>query len=69
MDVLKNNNINYKHNYPFGKYFLDFYIEIGNRKIDLEIDGKQHLYEDRKQSDIIRNKYVISQGLEVYRIE
>lgn len=69
MNVLKNNNINYKHNYPFGKYFLDFYIEIGNRKIDLEIDGKQHLYEDRKQSDIIRNEYVMSQGLEVYRIE
>lgn len=66
--VLKNNNIKFKHNFPFGKYFLDFYIEIEERKIDLEIDGKQHQYEDRKQSDLKRDDYVKSQKLEVYRI-
>ena len=69
MNVLSNNNIKYIHNFPFGKYFLDFYIEIDGRKIDLEIDGKQHKYDERRNSDIIRDEFVKTQGVEVYRIE
>ena len=69
MEVLSNNNIEYKHNYPFGKYFLDFYIEIDGRKIDLEIDGKQHKYADRHESDIVRDEFVKSRGVEVFRID
>ena len=69
MTVLSNNNIEYKHNFPFGKYFLDFYIEFGDRKIDLEIDGKQHEYVDRKKNDIERDKFVTSNGIEIYRIK
>lgn len=68
MNVLNNNNIEYIHNYPFNKYFFDFYIEYNGRKIDLEIDGKQHLYSDRIESDNIRNEFVKSNGIEVYRI-
>ena len=54
MDVLDNNSIKYEHNKPIRKsdginnYFLDFYIEVGDVKIDLEIDGKQHKYTDRQ---------------------
>ena len=74
--VLDNNNIQYVREYvlEYGnkgngeRYFLDFYIEINERKIDLEIDGKQHLYEDRKESDKIRDEYIKSKGIEVYRI-
>lgn len=74
--VLDNNNIKYIREYIFEygnkrngeRYFLDFYIEINNRKIDLEIDGKQHLYEDRKEADKIRDEYIKSKGIEVYRI-
>lgn len=69
MNVLNNNNIEYKHNFLLGKYFLDFYIEIQGRLIDLEIDGKQHKYEDRHASDILRDKFIKSQNIEVYRIE
>ena len=69
MGVLLNNNIEYKHNYPLGKYFLDFYIEINNRKIDLEIDGKQHEYSDRKEKDNERDAFIISENIEVYRIK
>lgn len=69
MGVLINNNIKYEHNYPFGGYFLDFYIEIDGRKIDLEIDGKQHEYVERREKDIERDTFVKSQGLEVYRIK
>lgn len=67
--VLDNNNIPYKFNYHFDKYFLDFYIEIDNRKIDLEIDGKQHKYVERLESDRIRDEFVKSQNIEVYRID
>lgn len=74
INVLDNNNIPYKREYilPYGdlhkgeRYFLDFYIEIGDRKIDLEIDGKQH--NERKDFDIKRDKFVRSQNIEVYRI-
>jgi len=69
IEVLDNNNITYKTNYPFDKYFLDFYIEHNNRKIDLEIDGKQHKYKDRRLSDIKRDEFIKSNQIEVYRID
>ena len=65
MGVLLNNNIEYKHNFPFGGYFLDFYIEINDRKIDLEIDGKQHEYSDRKEKDNERDIFITSENIEV----
>lgn len=49
--------------------FLDFYIEKNGVKIDLEIDGKQHKYEDRKENDEIRDLFVSEQGIKVYRID
>jgi very-short-patch-repair endonuclease len=68
MEVLKNNDILYLHNYHFDKYFLDFFIEINNRKIDLEIDGKQHTYSDRIIKDKERDNFILSNNIEVYRI-
>lgn len=61
---MENNHIKYQREVVVGKYFLDFVI--GN--IDLEIDGKQHQYADRKASDIIRDAYLRSIGFFVYRI-
>lgn len=66
----------YKFNHPISKhslgvnesssYFLDFYFpEI---KLDLEIDGSQHLREDRKLSDQRRDKLLNNAGIEVFRI-
>lgn len=71
--VLKNNNIDFIPNKPLkhgnSNYFLDFYIEINNRKIDLEIDGKQHKYEDRIESDKVRDEFILNNNIEVYRVE
>jgi hypothetical protein len=70
--VLDNNGISYKREFPVKKedgrhcYFLDFLIEIKDRKIDLEIDGSQHLY--RKDLDTIRDEYLRREGYVVYRI-
>ena len=74
IQVLNNNNIKYEINKPLKRehtqsYFLDFYIEKNNIKIDLEIDGKQHKCEDRIQSDIERDIYIKSKGIKVYRID
>ena len=72
--VLNNNNIEFIHDYMVKIdekhwYYLDFYIEKGTNKLDLEIDGRQHEDEDRKQHDIKRNKDLTNLGYIVYRIK
>lgn len=67
---MNNNGISYiREDFSTKKYFLDFVIEKGGKKIDLEIDGKQHKYEDRKQHDEERDTYLQKLGYTVYRIE
>lgn len=72
MQVLDNNSIEYQREVPVkhdkSNYFLDFVIEHNGKLIDLEIDGKQHTYEDRIQSDVIRDLYLTKQGYLVYRV-
>ena len=71
MQVLKNNSIDYCFEYAVRNskkhfYYLDFFIEKGNFKIDLEIDGKQHEY--RQEHDKQRDEFLASKGYIVYRI-
>lgn len=66
--VLDNNSISYIREFHFVKYFLDFRIEIGDIILDLEIDGKQHTYEDRKLHDKQRDQFLTENGFTVYRI-
>lgn len=75
--VLINNGIKYDSEYKISKkelglneianYFLDFYLIDYN--IDLEIDGKQHEYTERKIKDKIRDEALIKNGYNVYRIK
>lgn len=76
--VLNNNNINkYSVEHKIKKsdlgfkdvsnYFLDFYFP--DLKLDLEIDGKQHNYPERKISDKNRDESLNQYGIEVYRIK
>lgn len=68
MKVLDNNNISYIHNFRFQKrYFLDFYIVLNGKEIDLEIDGRQHQY--RQKEDNIRDTFVKEHNVIVYRIK
>lgn len=64
--VLNNNSIEFVREKYVDGYFLDFYIEWNDRKIDLEIDGGQH--EAEKDHDQIRDKFLNDKGFEVYRI-
>jgi very-short-patch-repair endonuclease len=67
MTVLKNNNIEYKHNLKCDKYFIDFGME--KKKIALEIDGKQHKYPDRVLKDKEKDNFLTTSGWKVYRLE
>ena len=69
--VLNNNEIPYLPEYQVlnqsGHYYsLDFFVEVGLYKVDLEIDGKQHLY--RAEDDSIRDEFLTGVGYTVYRI-
>ena len=63
--VLNNNRVTYNREKKVGKYFLDFVIG----QIDLEIDGKQHEYPKRRESDAERDRFLRSEGYFVYRIK
>jgi very-short-patch-repair endonuclease/arsenate reductase-like glutaredoxin family protein len=76
INVLINNNINYEFNYPINKrkdllvdepynYFLDFYFP--EKKMVLEIDGKQHKY--RVEHDKVRDERLSNVGIKVFRIK
>lgn len=75
--VLENNGIQYSFNHVVKKselgvendnsnYFLDFLID---GCIDLEIDGKQHKYAERAESDKVRDELLSRNGYTVYRVE
>jgi very-short-patch-repair endonuclease len=76
--VLNNNKINYKFNFKIkhselkncknkSYYFLDFFLI--DKNIDLEIDGKQHDFKDRKEKDKERDWVLTNNGFIVYRIK
>jgi very-short-patch-repair endonuclease len=67
MEILNELNINYKRELKVNKWFVDFADD--ERKLALEIDGKQHDYPERKASDDIKDKYLISNGWQVLRIK
>lgn len=64
-NVLSNEKINFEREKSVGKFFLDFVIDGW---LDLEIDGKQHKYKERKESDLKRDYFLRTNGYFVYRI-
>lgn len=68
--VLLNNNIEFiREDFSTKKYFLDFLIEKNGKKIDLEIDGKQHERKERADHDMVRDQFLKEKGFVVYRIK
>jgi very-short-patch-repair endonuclease len=66
-DILSKSKLNYERYFQIYLYELDF--AFLDKKIDLEIDGGQHI-DDRRifESDIRRNEYLKNEGWEVIRI-
>ena len=66
MNILDQLNISYEREIKVGKWFIDF-ADV-DRKLALEIDGRQHRLPDRKASDKKKDNYLISNGWKVLRI-
>jgi very-short-patch-repair endonuclease len=66
---LKDNNIAFIWQHREGLYLLDFVLEKNGKKIDFEIDGKQHLWEDRKLHDIKRAAKLKEKGYDTFRVQ
>jgi very-short-patch-repair endonuclease len=66
-EVFKNEGINVVKSFYIGLYELDF--SIPNKKIDIEIDGSQHYYDEKIiESDKRRNKFLEDNGWDIIRI-
>ncbi len=66
-NILDFNKIKYEIDEPVGGYFIDF--ALIDYKIALEIDGKQHEWPERKESDLRKDKLLSGNGWEVIRIK
>lgn len=65
---LENAGISYVFQYPIGKYILDFFIQQGNIKLNVECDGQEfHSSFEAKEYDNERDKFMKSKGFKVIR--
>jgi very-short-patch-repair endonuclease len=55
----------FRRQHAIGPYILDFYC-VGQR-LDIELDGSQHLEADQWRHDRIRDRYLADQGIRVLR--
>lgn len=60
-------NWKYEKEYKVGKYFLDF--AFVDKKIDLEIDGRQHEQPSVKRKDEARDCYLEALGWKIVRVK
>jgi very-short-patch-repair endonuclease len=66
ISILDKNNIVYVREYPVKRWFVDF--TDPQRKIAVEIDGKQHQLPERKISDSNKDFYLRENGWSIFRI-
>lgn len=55
----------FRRQHPMGDYILDFYCPAA--QLDLELDGSQHGFPEGMEHDLVRQDYLISQGVAVLR--
>ena len=65
-DLLKKLPITVKRQFRIESYIVDFYVP--EKKVVIEVDGKQHLLEDNRANDENRDKRLAELGITVIRI-
>lgn len=58
-------DLKFRRQYPIGKYIVDFCCF--EKKLVIELDGGQHSETKQSKSDIIRDRYLESQGYKIVR--
>lgn len=67
INLFNNENIEYEREVKKGRFFCDFVWE--DKKLILEVDGKQHTYPDHIERDKRKDTYLQSIGYTVVRIQ
>jgi very-short-patch-repair endonuclease len=67
ISMLDELNVSYQREYKVGKWFIDF-ANI-DKKLAMEIDGKQHEILERKLSDEKKDRFLIDNGWIILRIK
>ena len=65
-DFLRSYPVQFRRQYPIGKYIVDFYCY--QAKLVLELDGSQHCTPEQLAYDLERTGYLERQGLKVLRL-
>ena len=58
-------NFKFRRQHPVGPYVVDFYCEKGG--VVVELDGGIHNERNQRQNDIVRDRYLKSEGDRVVR--
>jgi very-short-patch-repair endonuclease len=66
IEMLTKMNVQYEREWKFNRWFVDFAFK--DKRVAVEIDGKQHDYPERIESDKRKDMDLISIGWTVYRI-
>lgn len=66
INLMIENNLKYEYEHKVDKWFIDF--ANPDKKFALEIDGRQHDEEDRKERDKRKTEYLESLGWTVVRV-
>ena len=56
----------FRRQHPFGSMILDFYCPAA--RLAVEVDGATHWDDDAQAKDQTRDRWLMSQGVRVYRI-
>jgi very-short-patch-repair endonuclease len=67
MEILAELSLTYDRELKIGRWFIDFAFQ--DKKLALEIDGKQHEWPERAASDKEKDAFLQSQGWKVHRIK
>jgi len=56
----------FRRQHPFGSMILDFYCPAA--RLAVEVDGASHWGDDAQAKDAARDRWLMSQGVRVYRV-